>query len=145
MNSHTTVGEDRGRALRRALLGNAAFSGTSAVALMFTGPAVAPLFGLSDPTIVHAVGAGLGVFGGALAYTATREQLSETHSLLATVGDLACVAGSAVLLGLASDTLAPLGIELLVAVAVVVTLFAGLQIRGLLRLGHDGKSDAAVV
>ena len=125
---------EKERLLRRALLGNALFSGMSgAVFLMFSG-GLAAWLGLPAVWPLWAVGVGLALFAADLLHQATRRRLSLFRAVLGCGSDLAWVIASAALLLGWPHLLSGGGQAAVVAVAMVVATFAGLQSQGIARL-----------
>ena len=88
-----------------------------------------PLFGLESPLLLDVVAVGLALYAGALAYAARRETIARETLMAFTIADALWVAASALVLVLFWGQLAPLARLLIVAVALVVEVFAGLQYR----------------
>ena len=120
--------------LRKALLGNALFSGVSgAVFLIFSG-GVAGWLEIPVMWPLWAVGAGLVLFAAELLYQATQRRLSLFRAVLGCGSDLAWVIASAALLLGWPNLMSEGGRVAVVTVAVVVASFAGLQSLGIARL-----------
>jgi hypothetical protein len=108
---------------------NAVSTAGSAVALL-AGRGILPrFFGLSSPLLLDVVAVAFLVYAAALAVVAARRPVHR-HALMAfAIADAAWVAGSAVALVMFWPQLAPLGRILIIAVALVVEVFATLQYR----------------
>lgn len=119
--------------LRRVLLANAAFSGVGATALLILGERLAPLFGLTDSSLLTWVGLSVLPFVGLLCVAAGRQPLQRRDLIAFVISDAAWVLGSAMVLVLFWDSITIPGRWLVAAVAIVVDLFATLQLRGLRR------------
>ncbi len=116
--------------LRRALRLNAGFSSISAVILFIYREQLGAAMGV-DSRLLLAVGVGLAVFAGQLAFTAARDDLRKlrSESRLHSFADFAWVLASAVIV--AGDWLTPLGNGLLLAVALPVLSLGIAQYRSL--------------
>ena len=127
MNAHTDS-----LLLRRALLGNAAFSTLTGLTLLIGGGWLGPALGL--PAIaLRVVGLVLLPFALGLVKNARRERVDRTEAWVTVAMDLAWVAGSALLVFGDVWPLLPAGTWTVVAVADIVMAFALLQAIGLKR------------
>jgi hypothetical protein len=134
-----TVSSDR--LLRRTLWANAVFSVISgAVGVAFAGPFAdlatdAPLSvgSLELATVFELLGLGVVAFGVIAGWAASRETLPRAWAQAIFVADVAWVAGSALVLLLASWS--TIGIAGIVVVALIVADIAVLEYLGLRRLG----------
>ncbi|MEM7311386.1 MAG: hypothetical protein AAF682_32275 [Planctomycetota bacterium] len=124
--------QDRFLLLRRALLGNAAFSTACGLLLALGGGALAPVFG-APALALRAVGLVLLPFAYGLWQNARRAEVHRAEAWTAVVLDAGWVAGSAALVALELWPLTFAGTWAVVAVADVVLLFAVLQALGLRR------------
>ncbi len=113
----------------RILQMNALSTGASAVGLLAARGSLYGLFGLSSPALLDALAAGLIGYAGAMLLAARRPQMSRTVLLAFTAADVAWVLASAAVLMIFWGQLTPLARLLVVAVAVVVEIFATLQFR----------------
>jgi len=126
------------RILRGALLGNAGFSTLSGLGCFLAADALGPAMGVPTAAL-WVVGASLLPFAAALVWLATRKRVPGALALAASAADFLWVAASGFVLALVS--LQPLGIALVIAVALVVALFGSLQLLGLertVRLSGEG-------
>ena len=119
--------------LRRALLGNAAFSALCGILIVIFD---ARIVGFITNVQHHLwpLGAMLLAFAVSLAWFSTRSRVSSAWVSSVIAADLAWVAGTAVLLTGWHGSLTAAGIAILIAVAVFVFAFAELQWLGLRRL-----------
>lgn len=118
--------------LRRALVGNAAFSTLCGVLLLGGAAPLAPVLGL-PAVALRVVGFVLLPFAFGLWRNARRERLSRAEAWSAVGLDLSWVAGSVALVAADLWPLEPAGTWAVIGVAEVVALFALLQTIGLLR------------
>jgi hypothetical protein len=88
-----------------------------------------PLFGLSSPLVLDVLALGLLAYAGALVLAAARRPISRPVLMFFTLADGAWVVGSAIVLLSFWGDLAPVSCLLVIAVAVVVEVFATLQFR----------------
>ena len=119
--------------LRRALAANAVFSGTTGLALVLAGEALAAWLGLPDGRIALLLGLALLAFAAGLAVLARSDRPGRPLVLAVTASDMAWVAASAVLLVGFPDLLTPAGNLVVAAVAVVVAALGAAQAVGLRR------------
>lgn len=87
------------------------------------------LFGLDAPLLLDVLAVGLLIYAGALAFAARRQPVTRQALMAFTIGDAVWVAASAVVLVLFWAQLAPVARLLVIAVALVVEVFATLQFR----------------
>jgi hypothetical protein len=119
------------RLLRRALLGNAAFSGACAVPLLFTPDAVASWLGLPESLLLPGLGLGLLAFAGALVVLAIRPRPTRSWVLAVIAADAAWVVGTVILLlSPWAGSLSGPGIWTVILVAAVVSAWGLLQAAG---------------
>jgi uncharacterized protein YndB with AHSA1/START domain len=124
MNTQNTI------PLRFALLGNAIFSGISAVVFLSFSQNVSSLIGLSNHLILVGIGIGLGLFSADLFHQASRQRVQTWRALYASLGDALWVAGAVVLLLWFPETLNEQGRFILMAVSVIVGVFGSIQFWG---------------
>lgn len=134
----------RDTALARALLANALFSALSGTLLLGAPALVATLLGVAAALPVQFVGAGLVAFGLAVAVLSARRPVHPGWALAVTVADLGWVVGSVAGVVVFSDVLTGVGRAAVLAVALVVGLFALFQLRGLVLFARNvgGRSRA---
>ncbi|MBM3516847.1 MAG: hypothetical protein FJX56_02960 [Alphaproteobacteria bacterium] len=133
MTALTALGPDRTRFLRRALRGNALFSGISGLAAAAFAGLLAEFMGIGWPVIFVVLGIGLIAFAGYLWWRTSRPTIDLGEAWTIVALDTAWVAGSAVLLLAAPTLLSPAGewVVALTAVAVAdIALIEYLGIRG---------------
>lgn len=133
-----TARDDDSVLLRRALLGNALFSGPSGMLLLLFAPEIGAWIGVRSPGLLRLVGALLILFAVDLAHQSRREVMVRARAVVASLSDLAWVAASGVLVVRHPELLSGAGRALVIAVAAVVLLFAALQLAGLGRLTGAG-------
>jgi hypothetical protein len=113
----------------RILQLNALSTAACALGMLVTRGALFSLFGLTGPLLMDLIAVGLLVYAGALAAASRQERISRPTLMFFTIADAAWVAGSAVVLLLFWAELAPIARLLVIAVAVIVDVFATLQFR----------------
>lgn len=113
----------------RILQLNAAATTACGAGLLIARNVLYPLFSLNSPLLLDVVAVGLLVYAGALAIAALRRPVSRQALVVFTVADTMWVVGSAVVLVLFWQNLAPIARDLVIAVAISVELFALLQFR----------------
>jgi hypothetical protein len=118
------------RPLKLALLGNGIFSATSGALLLIVPEQIGGLLGVQETWLLMLIGLGLAVFAGDLFHQATRDRLRTWRALYSVCGDLLWVIGTIILLLFFPAAVSAQGATLLIGVAMVVTLFAGLQLWG---------------
>ena len=118
--------------LRRALLADAIFSGTSAVVLTLGAGALAPLLNLPDP-LLRETGLFLILYAALVGWLGTRQAMPKALVGLVVAGNAAWTLASIALLfsGLVTPNL--LGEVFVVAQAIATGVFAELQYVGLRR------------
>ena len=114
---------------RRILELNAASTAACAIAMLAARGILYPLFGLDTPALLDVTAAGFLAYAGALILAARRNPITRQALIAFTVADALWVVASAVLLLLFWGQLAPLARMLVIAVALVVEVFAALQLR----------------
>ena len=105
--------------LRRALLANALFSAASGLALILAPEAIAALlfakafslFGLPSAMLAFALGLGLMVFAGFVAFTARQKMIGLGRVKLIVLADLLWAVDSALVLAVFPQYLLPIGFE----------------------------------
>lgn len=113
----------------RILQVNALSTAVSAVALLAARGILPRFFGLASPLLLDAIAIGFLVYAGALALAAARRPVHRPALMAFAIADAAWVVGSAAALVLFWPQLDPLGRLLIIAVALVVEVFATLQYR----------------
>ena len=122
--------ENHASKLRRALLGNALFSGFSGALIVLAEPLVLGWLGLQKISI-WPIGAGLLIFSAYLFWMSQSTKLPGVLVKGVILGDWVWIAGTAVLLLLKAQLFSGFGVFLLLDIALVVAIFAILQARGL--------------
>ena len=137
-SSHT------GGLLRKALTANATFSAVSAIAFILGAGALAPimfseagpLLGLMPSEHLFSTGLGLAPFAALVGFAAFRAPQYENLVKVIIAMDIGWVVGSVLLLAFAGSVFTTLGAAIIVDIALIVGLFAGLQTLGLRRLSY---------
>lgn len=111
----------------RILQLNALSTAGSAVAMIAARGLLYPLFGLGSPMLLDLIAIGFLIYATALALVARRQPVTRTALIAFTVADALWVVASALVLMLFWSNIAPVGRLLIIAVAIVVELFAALQ------------------
>jgi hypothetical protein len=111
------------------MFANASFSAASAVFMLAARDRLVPLFALESPALLVAIAGGLLLYAGSLVVAARREAVDRRALLTAAVFDAGWVVGSAIVLVAAWAQLAPAARVLLIAAALIVEVFAALQVR----------------
>jgi hypothetical protein len=111
----------------RILQLNALSTAGSAIVMIAARGLLYPLFGLESPLLLDVIAIGFLAYAGALALAARRQPVTRTALMAFTIADAIWVAASAIVLMLFWSNLAPAGRLLIIAVAIVVELFATLQ------------------
>jgi hypothetical protein len=124
---------------RRALLANASFTGVSAVILIAAGGALYPLFALRSSSLLTTIGVVLLLYAGSLIIEARREPPQRYALVTAALLDAGWVVGSVIVLVIAWSTLAPAGRVLIIAAALVVEVFAFVQLRVSRTMAAEGS------
>ena len=114
---------------QRILALNAVPTAACAAAMLGTRTMLYPLFGLDTPLLLDVIAVAFFGYAAALAFAARQDTVSRQTLIAFTVADAAWVAGSAVALALFWTQLAPAARALVIAVALVVEVFASLQFR----------------
>jgi len=117
--------------LRSALLANALFSTLCGLLLLAAPATIGGLLEYSNELVYRVMGLGLLLFAGDLYHQATRQQLSRLRAMIASIGDVVWVAGTALLLIWFWQQLSVVAVALLLAIAGVVLAFGLLQARGI--------------
>jgi hypothetical protein len=113
----------------RILQVNAISTAGCAVAMLAARGLLYPVFGLDTPILLDAIAVAFIVYAGALVLAARQRPVGRQALLAFTVADAVWVAASAVVLIAYWGQLTPVGRFLIVAVAIVVDVFATLQFR----------------
>lgn len=88
-----------------------------------------PRFGLETPVLLDVLAVGLLAYAGALAFVAGRREVTRQALMFFTIADGAWVAASVAVLLMFWSELAPVARLLIIAVGIVVEVFATLQFR----------------
>ena len=126
--------------LMRALTLNAVFSGFSGLGMLLAANWLAEQLGLPGPTNVYVVAVFLLIFAAQLANIVRTGEIRTWEIVAIIAGDLLWVAGSIVLGTLYFQDFSTVGALLVDAVALVVLIFAVMQIRGLREYRRDAYS-----
>lgn len=126
--------------LLSALRLNAFFSGTSALMLLIAGHWVAPQLGLDSAIPVYVTAVLLGLFGLQLWNIVRTKKINPPEIIGIIVGDIAWVIGSVVFVAIFYQSMTSIGVMLVDVIAIVVLIFAILQIRGLKALRLDAST-----
>lgn len=113
----------------RILRLNAVSTAACALAMLATRSSLYSLFGLDTPILLDLLAVGLLGYAGALAFAAHRQPVTRQALLAFTVADVFWVVASAIVLWLFWGQIAPVARLLVIAVALVVEVFATLQLR----------------
>lgn len=116
------------RPLRTALVANAAFSLTCAGLMIFLPSLVGDWLGIQAPSVLQALGIGLGIFAADLLHQATRRRITTWRALYASAADFLWVVGTFALLALFPRALSQTGNTLVVSIAFAVFLFGSWQL-----------------
>ena len=108
---------------------NATATALTGIAMLATRGLLAPLFGLSTPFLLDVTAIAFVVLAGVLAVMASRRPVPREALLTFAALDAAWVAFSAVILVLFWPNLTPIARALVIAVALVVEVFATLEYR----------------
>ena len=127
-------GTNNSNLLRKALQGNALFSGLSGLASFFAAQWLAQFTGIYEPLVFVVLGVILIVFAVDLAWLASRESPDRRLVWVVILLDVAWVAGSAAILMTDLVPLTVSGRWAIALLAEVVAVFALLQYIGLRRL-----------
>jgi hypothetical protein len=117
--------------LMRGLTLNAAFSAFSGIAMLLAANWLAEQVGLTGPANVYVVGVFLLIFAAQLGNIVRTGAIRTWEIVAIIVGDLMWVAGTIVLGALYFRNWSTIGAVLVDVVALVVLIFAVMQIRGL--------------
>jgi hypothetical protein len=126
----------------RILQLNAVSTAACGVGLLATREILPALFGLDGPMLLDLLAVGLLVYAGLLAVAAHRRPVTRQALIAFTVADVAWVAASAIVLLLFWADFAAVARVLVIAVALVVEVFATLQLRAAGK-GHDARLQTA--
>ena len=113
----------------RILQLNALSTAAAAIGMFAARDALHPLFGLDSPFLLDVLAAGFIVYAAALLTAAQRRPVSRRTLVAFTAADAIWVAGSGIVLLAFWSSLVPLARTLIIAVALIVELFAALQFR----------------
>lgn len=113
--------------LRKVLMGNAAFSGVSGLALSLFSQAIASWMGVAQSFILLAIGIGLILFSVSLIVAGRKKELNRKNIQFIIFQDWAWVFGSAVIIIFQLFNLTQLGYWLVADVAIIVAAFAVFQ------------------
>jgi hypothetical protein len=123
------------------LMFNAVSTAACAVAMLAGRGVLPPLFGLDSPALLDVIAIALIGYAGLLYAAARRAHVSRATLMAFTAADAVWVAGSAAILLLFWDQLAPVARVLVVAAALVVEVLATLQFRAA-RAADSGQRAA---
>jgi hypothetical protein len=129
LGANTTPKGARIMTPHRILELNAVSTAACAAAMLAARGTLYSLFGLDGPIVLDAIALGLLGYAAALAMAARRQPVSRDALMAFTAADALWVVASAIVLVLFWAELAPLARVLVIAVAVVVEVFATLQFR----------------
>ena len=129
-------------ASHRILQLNAGATAACAIALLATRQLLPPLFSLTTPLVTDAIAIAFLAYAAALAVVAARPPVTRPALLFFAASDALWVAFSAIVLVLFWRDLAPLARFLVIAVALVVEVFATLQFRA---AGGAGRLNPRLV
>ena len=118
----------------RILQLNAASTAACGLLMLATRGALSSLFGLDSPVLLDILAVGFLAYGGALAVAAHRQPVSREALMAFTVADAMWVVVSAVVLLVFWGQFTPVARFLVIAVALVVDVFATLQFRAARRV-----------
>jgi hypothetical protein len=118
--------------LKRALIGNAMFSGLSGAAILLANRWLVKFLGLPDKVSLAILGVGLIVYAAVLWFNARRPKIRITHAWVAVVMDAVWVLGSYTLIWVVPFSLA--GKWVVALVAELVLAFAVWQWLGIRRI-----------
>ena len=127
----------------RILQLNAAFTTVGAVGMLVTRGTLPALFGLGGPILLDAVAVGLLAYAVLLVAAAHRRLVGREILIAFTIADAAWVIASAVVLVVYWGQMAAIARVLVLAVALIVEVFAALQFRAA-RSTAAGRRTAAV-
>ena len=113
----------------RILQINATATAATGIAMLAGRGFLPPLFGLDSPILLDLIALFFLAYAAGLFYFSARPQVERSALLAFAVADGAWVVGSAVVLLMFWPQLTPIGRVLIVAVAIVVDVFAMLQFR----------------
>lgn len=134
--------------LRLALAGNALFSLTSALLMIFCPTLLGEWIGIHSPLFIQFVGLGLFFFAVELIYQSIRPRVATWRAALASVADFSWVIGSIVLLITFPHLFSPLGNAIILTVAGIVFVFGAWQLWGAGRahkIGREGEYRHCII
>jgi len=120
--------------LRRAMWGNAIFSGVSGIGLALFSGTLTEMLGISYPTVLRIVGIVLVICAADLAWVTSGNDFDVRWGWTAVVLDLVWVIGSGVILAFELLPLTTLGWWMVAIVADIVFLFAVVQAVGIYQI-----------
>jgi hypothetical protein len=120
---------------------NAAATAACAAGMLAARGMLFPLFGLNSPLLLDAIAVGFLLCAGALWFAARRAPVQRQALLFFAIADMSWVVGSAFLLLFFWTGLAPIARIMIIAVALVVEIFATLELRAA-RTILDGSKTA---
>ena len=126
----------------RILRLNAISTAACAVAMLAGRQTLHPLFGLASPALLDVLAVGLLAYAATLGVIAARPAIDRAALIACTIADAAWVGASGVVLLLFWGELAPIARFLVIAVAVVVEVFAMLQFRAAGRVARRVSAHA---
>ena len=126
----------------RILQLNAVSTAACGVGMLATRGTLHSFFGLDTPTLLDLLALGLLVYAAALASAARRQPVTREVLMAFTVADALCVVASAIVLLLFWGQLAAVARLLVIAVALVVEVFATLQFRAATRVSRGSLQVA---
>ena len=126
----------------RILQLNGSATAVSAIAILAARGILPPLFGRGSPALLDVIAVAFLAYAGVLFVAAARQPVTARTMMVFTAVDAVWVVGSAIVLMLYWPQLAPIGRALVVAVALVVELFALLQYRAAGAIRRDAPELA---
>lgn len=123
--------------LRRALQGNAAFSGISGLILFLFSSYIAPFLGLKSATVLIALGLVLVMYAPILVFFSLKEPINRSFAITAVVLDVLWVFGSLIIIFSSWVPLSIAGKWVIGILADIVLIFAILQSIGIRRLDDE--------
>ena len=131
----STIGRDK--LLRHALRANGVFSGISGMVFILACQPIASSIGLAYPQVLLVIGVALVLFSWTLFRLVSQQEISKPVVWSIIGGDVAWVAGSAVILLLFPQLLNATGRFWVLGIAILVFTFAELQTWGLWRMRKE--------
>jgi len=130
----------RSRLLRAALLGNAVFSISCALVMIFAPVWVGDQLGIQIPPALQILGVGLVMFAADLVHQVTRPRMATWRALYSSLADFLWVLGTVVGVALFAGILSDSGLLTVSAVAVFVFTFGVGQLWGINRVHRVPES-----